>query len=95
MVIFLEKPTKAYFKGVILSLQNLWKHTKIQFPVPPIRYIDCLGKFFEAVIYRHKNNEGILNFQTTFESTLLSVNSLDAKRWKTGYIHANLVVMGK
>ena len=29
----------------------------------------------------------------TFESTLLSVNSLDAKQWKTGYIYANTVVM--
>ena len=58
----------------------------------PPRYIACLGKHSEAVIYR---NEGLVIYsraKTTFESTLRSVNSLDAKLRKRVYIHANIVV---
>ena len=58
-VIFFEKKMKAYSKADIVSLLNLWKHTKIQFLKSPLRNIDCLGKFFQVVIYKCK---GVGNF---------------------------------
>ena len=82
-VILIEKKMKTYSKAVILALQNLWKHTKIQFLMSPLRHIDCPGKHSEAVIYR---NEGLVIYshaKTTFESILQSVNSLDAKPMKS------------
>ena len=30
-----------------------------------LRHIDCLGKSFEAVIYRYKNNEGMVIYRYT------------------------------
>ena len=37
-------------------------HLSLYPPPPPktIRHIDCLGTFFEAVIYQYKNNEGMV-----------------------------------
>ena len=29
-------------------------------PHPPLRYIDCSGKYFEAVIYQHESNEDMV-----------------------------------
>ena len=48
-----------------------------------IRHIDCLGKYFEAVIYRCKrytNFDHTTIYDNTFELTLVSVNSVDTKR---------------
>ena len=51
VIFFFEKTVKTYFKAIILSLENTCKHTKTRFLMSPLRRIDCLGKFFEAVIY--------------------------------------------
>ena len=52
--LFFEKTMKAYFKVVILSIklcENIPKFNLL-IPVAPIRYDDCLCKFFKAVIYQ-------------------------------------------
>ena len=84
MKIFFEKTMKPYFKAVILSLYN-YEHILnfkflISLPRPPIKHIDCLRKFFEAVIYRCKRYTNSWVHENTFESTLISVNELNAKR---------------
>ena len=59
-IVFFEKTMKAYFKAVILSIKTYENILKFNFlispprPPPPIRDIDCLGKFYKAVIYRYK-----------------------------------------
>ena len=54
MVIFLEKTMKAYSKTVMLSLKIYKNLLKFNFLMGGIRHIDCLHKYFEAVIYRCK-----------------------------------------
>ena len=91
MKIFFEKTMKPYFKAVILSLYNYEHILNFKFLIsliprlpppapPPIKHIDCLRKFFEAVIYRCKRYTNSWVHENTFESTLISVNELDAKR---------------
>ena len=46
----------------------------------PLRYLDCLGKYFEVVISRYKKWSFLGTPKTTFESTPESVNSFDAKQ---------------
>ena len=48
---------KLYFKAVILSLKNYENILKFNFLMSSVKHIDCLGKYFEAVIYR---NEGVV-----------------------------------
>ena len=58
---FVEKMMKAYFKAVILLIKSYENILKFNFLMGEsgggaagIRHIDCLGKYFEAVIYRCK-----------------------------------------
>ena len=53
MVIFFEKMMKVYFKAAILSIKTYENILKFNFLMGEggIRHIDCLGKFFKAVIY--------------------------------------------
>ena len=47
---------------MILSLknyENILKLSFFQYP-PPIRHIDCLGKYFKVVIYQ---NEGVVFYK--------------------------------
>ena len=44
----------TFSEVVILSVLNLWKHTKIQFLMSLVRHIDCLDSCSEAVIYRYE-----------------------------------------
>ena len=81
---FFKKQWKHTLRRLFYYYKTYENILKFNFWCPPLRHIDCLHKFFEAVIYRYKNNEVILNFQTTFESTLISLKELDAKpmnRW--------------
>ena len=55
MVIFFEKMMKAYFKTVILLIKTYENILKLTFSIVGIRHMDCLGKFFKAIIYRRKN----------------------------------------
>ena len=48
----IEKTMKPYSKVMILSLKNYENISKCNSKILPIRYIDCLGKYFEVVIYR-------------------------------------------
>ena len=57
----MKKMMKAYFKAVILSIKSYENIVKFNFLMGEsgggaagIRHIDCLGKYFEAVIYRCK-----------------------------------------
>ena len=62
MVILIEKTTKTYPNAMILSLknyENILKLSFFQYP-PPIRHIDCLGKYFKVVIYQ---NEGVVFYK--------------------------------
>ena len=47
-------------------------HLSLYPPPPPqtIRHIDCLGTFFEAVIYQYKNNEGMVIHRYTKKQPL-------------------------
>ena len=45
---------KAYFKAVILSIKTYENILKFNFLMEGNRHIDCLHKYFEAVIYRYK-----------------------------------------
>ena len=76
---------KTYFKPVILSLTNIWKHTKIQFLIAPhpVKHIDCLGKFFEAVIYRCKKQWSVVIFMTALKYLWMYTNKREWALWKT------------
>lgn len=49
----MDKSCADYFKVIIY-------HFTLPPPPQTIRHIDCLGTFFEAVIYQYKNNEGMV-----------------------------------
>ena len=71
---------KTYFKAVILSIKIYENILKLNFLIGVIKHIDCLLKFFlKRSFIDVKNNEGVV-ILCTFESTLISVNELDAKR---------------
>ena len=58
-VIFFEKAMKEYLKAIILSLKIYENILNFNFLIGGgggggIRHIDCLHKFFKAVIYRYK-----------------------------------------
>ena len=76
------------------------KHTKIELSNGAggdvLDISTVLENFLKRSFIDVKNNEGytyLWPHQITFELTLISVNSLDAKRWKRGKIHGTLVVM--
>ena len=59
MVMFFKKIMKAYFKAVILSIKIYENILKFNFLIPPpppplsappFRHVDCLRKFFKAII---------------------------------------------
>ena len=57
LVILIEKTMKPYSRAMILSLKKYENILKFNFlipPPPPIRHIDCLGKYFAAVIDYNK-----------------------------------------
>ena len=66
MVIFFEKTMKADFKATMLSLKIYENILKFNFLIRGggFRHTDCLCKFFKAVIYRYKNNKGVVILYT-------------------------------
>ena len=58
----IEKTMKPYSKAMKLSLTKYENILKLNFliPPPPIRHIDCLGKYFKAVTY---HNEGVVIYR--------------------------------
>ena len=57
MVIFcFKKMMKAYFKAVILLIKTYENILKFNFLMEGNRHIDCLHKYFEAVIYQYKKH---------------------------------------
>ena len=104
-VFFLKKTMKAYFRAINLSIEIYENILNFNFLMGDgegrggrgVRHTYGLRKFFKAVIIAIKNNEALLNLwprENTFELTLISVNELDAKRWKRGKIHGTIVVCG-
>ena len=58
---FLKKGWKHTFRRSFYRYKTYETILKFNFEYPPIRHIDCLGKFFKAVIYRY---EGVVIFYT-------------------------------
>ena len=84
---------KAYFKAVILSIKTYENILKFNFLMEGNRHIDCLHKYFEAVIYRYKKQWRCRDFITTLKYfwTDTIKRKFTQNTMKAGYIHAILV----
>ena len=70
---------KAYPKVVILSVKIDENILKFNFLMGGIRHIDCLHKFFKAVMYRCRSVIILYTDKKTLNRHYLTVNELDAK----------------
>ena len=83
MVIFcFKKMMKAYFKAVILLIKTYENILKFNFLMEGNRHIDCLHKYFEAVIYRYKKHWRCRDFITTLKYLWIDINKREFTRRK-------------